>query len=174
MNENDMIMIPNNQGYNSRNIQLTKPDTHIAIYTIDVTYAPNSTNVIQEAIPHIQFPIYVDKDYNLDNIIQENFDGGYLNYEQMVYYLMEETNENDKIISLLGMLYCTDCAKRLEIFLNGGVRDYERGTYEDRPIYYFDCAEWDYRVRATRAFGKDFVYPISENRKEIDEDANLE
>ncbi len=153
MNENDMIMIPNNQGYNSQNIQLTKPDTHIAIYTIDITYAPNSTKVIQEAVPHIQFPIYVDKDYNLDNIIQENFDDGYLDYEQRVYYLMEETNEDDTVINLLGMLYCNE------------VRDLERPAFGK---FYFDCAEWDYRVRATRAFGKDFVYPISENRKNKD------
>ncbi len=161
MNENDMIMIPNNQGYNSQNIQLTKPDTHIAIYTIDVIYAPNSITIIQEAIPHVQFPIYIDKDYNLDNIIQENFEGGYLDYEKRVYYLMEEDNETDKVVSLLGMLYCTPKAHRVESIIHG-----DTNGYEPKPMYYFDCAEWDYRVRATRAFDKNFVYPISENRKD--------
>lgn len=155
MNENDMIMVPNNQGYNSKNIQLTKPDTHIAIYTINVTYVPNSSNIIETATPHIQFPIYVDKDYNLDKIIQDNFDDGYLDYEKRVYYIMEEDNETDEVISLLGMIYCNS-------------KDTEDGIFVK---YYFDCAEWDYRVRATRAFGKDFVYPISENRKETNEDA---
>ena len=148
------IVIPCNEGYKSQMIQLTQPDTHIAIYTIKVTYEEEveKPRKIITATPHIQYPIYVYENYNLDEIIQGDFDWGILDYNQRVYYIMEE-DDHDDVVALLGILYCyPECEPG---FASTG----EKG-------FYFDCAEWNARARveATKAFNKDFVYPISENR----------
>lgn len=154
-------IVPCNQGYRSKNIQLTRPDTHLAIYYIDVKYdtTEDGHKTVASARPIMQYPIYVYEDYNLDEFIKGDFEWQVLDYKKRVYYVMEE-NEDDEVISLLGMIYCVPESE--PSFDSTG-----------EAYFYFDDAEWDYRVEATVAFGKDFVYPISENRKDkeaVDED----
>lgn len=134
----------NNKGYKSRFIQLTKPNTHISLYKVDVKLI-KGTQKVSEVLPQIEYSYHTYGNYNLDNFIEEMFAKSSLNSTE--YFVMEKENENNEIVSFLGILHC---------FYNVESNlDYGNISY-----YFFEVSDLRYRAIATVGFEKDFIHSL--------------